>query len=56
MTNRTRIPHITLDRDGTVTITWSCCDSRIPGQACIRCGRGPDDGPITISRALASNA
>lgn len=37
--------------------TWPhCCDSRIPGQACLLCGAGPDDQPISVNRALASNA
>jgi hypothetical protein len=33
-----------------------CCDTRTPGKPCNRCGRGPNDQPITQNRALASNA
>lgn len=53
---------MTKPRTGTVWIDIPlpvlpvCCDFRQPGENCPACGKGPDDGPITHTRALASNA
>jgi hypothetical protein len=51
-------PYYRIDYHGDPadTVRITCCDSRTNGGYCTTCGRGPNDGPITPNRALASNA